>query len=140
MVKRGDKEAPSLVKYAVLTYERNMSENQAECLRNIRLNNPEMALAYDMKEEFQDIITRNDPNVMRNSLLAWIDWVEMEGHELLRKKAQRFREKMDRIMTWTRHPVSNSVSEGVNKNIQDIRRQACGFTDVHTFFCMIFLR
>lgn len=140
LIKRGDKEALSLVKYVVLTHEKNMSERKAERLRNIRLNNPEMALAYDMKEAFQDIITRKDPNIMRNSILAWADWVELEGHELLKKKAQRFREKIDRILAWTRHPISNSVSEGVNKNIQDIRRQACGFTDVQTFFDMIFLR
>ena len=47
---------------------------------------------------------------------------------------------MHRILTWVRHPVSNSVSEGMNENIQDIRRQACGFSNMQTFFCMIFLR
>lgn len=140
LVRRDKFESLKLVKYTVLTRSGNLNPTQAERLRNIRLNNPEMATAFDMKEVFLDIIRLRDPKSMRRCLEAWIEWVESEGHDALKRKAGRFKEKMGRIMAWTRHPVSNSVSEGVNKNIQDIRRQAYGFMDTGSFFDMILLR
>lgn len=139
LLRRDDGEPLKLLKYTVLTHEGNMSDKQKERLRNIRLSNPDMALAYDMKEAFLRIIVDKVPH-MRFRLSSWIKWVESNGHEKLRNKAGQFKKKMHRILAWVRHPVSNSVSEGVNKNIQDIRRQACGFSNVQTFFCMIFLR
>ncbi len=129
-----------LVKFTVLYREDNLPRVHKERLRKIRLNNPKMALAYDMKETFLEIIKVPDPESMKRSLLIWLDWVESDGEDLLKKKAARIREKIDRIVAWTKHPVSNSVSEGVNKNIQDIRRQACGFTNIRSFFNMIMLR
>ena len=140
LVRRDDGETLRLVKYTVLSRERNHSKKQAERLRRIRMCDPAMALAFDMKEVFLDIIKIRDPNSMRRCLLAWFDWVGLDGHPVLKKKAAKFREKIDRILAWTRHPVSNSVSEGVNKNIQDARRQACGFTNARSFFNMILLR
>ena len=59
--------------------------------------------------------------------------MELEGHRILR-------EKLDRILVWTRYSVSNSICEGVNKNIQDIRRQACRYKNVDSFFNIILLR
>ena len=66
--------------------------------------------------------------------------MELEGHRILKKKASKFREKLDMILAGSRYSVSNSVCEGVNKNIQDIRRQACRYKDVDSFFNMILLR
>lgn len=140
LLRRDDGEPLKLLKYTVLTHRSNMSDKQKERLQSIRLSNPDMALAYDMKEAFLKIIVDKVPHRMKFRLTSWIEWVESEGHEKLRNKAAQFKKKMHRILAWVRHPVSNSVSEGVNKNIQDIRRQACGFKNVRTFFCMILLR
>lgn len=140
LVKKEPGEALKLIKYVVLHREENLSRAHKERMRKIRLNNPVMALAFDMKEMFLEIIKVPDPESMKRSLLMWIEWVESDGHDLMKKKAARFREKIDRIVAWTRHPVSNSVSEGVNKNIQDIRRQACGYTNMRSFINMILLR
>lgn len=140
LIRRRKGESLSSVKYVVLRHEEDLSDAQAERLREIRLNNPEMALAYDMKEAFLDIIKISDPHAMKRALLAWIEWVEFCGHKALKKKAANFKEKLDRIMNWTRYPISNSVCEGINKNIQDARRQAYGYRDVEMFCNLIFLR
>lgn len=49
-------------------------------------------------------------------------------------------EKIDRIVSWAQYKISNSVSEGINKNIRDIRRQACGFRNDQNFYNTILLR
>ena len=109
-------------------------------MREIRMACPDLALSYDMKEAFCEIVATPDPRSMERSLRIWVEWVIDSGPKEFKKKAERFLEKMDRIIAWTRHQVSNSVSEGINKNIQDIRRQACGYTNDRNFFDMILLR
>lgn len=58
----------------------------------------------------------------------------------MKEIALRFRDKIERIMAWALFPVSNSVSKGINKNIQDIRREGCGYRNLHNYFDMILLR
>lgn len=129
-----------LVKYTVLHRRGRMPRTHVERLRGIRLRCPELALAFDMKETLLEIIKVPDPASMERSLRTWAEWVISSGPKEFVPKAKRFLEKMDRILAWTRFPVSNSVSEGVNKNIQDIRRQACGYTNHRNFFNMILFR
>lgn len=140
LIKRKKGESLNSVKYVLLRHEGNLNDEQIARLKEIRLNNPEMALAYDMKESFLDIIKIPDPRAMRRTLLSWIEWVEFCGHDALKKKAAKFKEKLDRILNWTRYPISNSVCEGINKNIQDARRQAYGYRDAKMFYNLIFLR
>ena len=114
-----------------------MKRKHIERFRLIRMTCPDLALAFDMKETFLEIIKVQDLISMRRSLEIWIDWVLDSGPNEFKKKALRFREKMDRILAWTAHRISNLVSEGINKNIQDIRRQACGYRNIRNFFDMI---
>lgn len=140
LIRRNKDERLSLTKYIFLRHEKDLTDAQADRLREIRLTNPEMALAYDMKEAFLEIMKINDPDIMLNRLFEWVEWVKESGHEYLKKKAKTFCDKFDRIVAWTRHPVSNSVCEGINKNIQDARRQAYGYKSVNNFYSLIFLR
>jgi transposase len=50
------------VKYTVLKRPENMSDKDAERLGNIRLHNPELAPAFDMKESFCEILDSADRN------------------------------------------------------------------------------
>lgn len=140
VLKRSKGEHLRLVKYTVLHRRGRMARKHIERMRSIELSCPELALAYDMKETFLEIIKVSNPVGMRRSLMRWIDWVRESGPEEFVSKIERLLEKMERIIAWTRFPISNSVSEGVNKNIQDIRRQACGYTNVTNFFNMILFR
>ena len=139
-VRRMDGESLKSVKYVVLHRQGRMKRKHIERFRLIRMTCPDLALAFDMKETFLEIIKVQDPVSMRRSLEIWIDWVLDSGPNEFKKKALRFREKMDRILAWTAYPISNSVSEGINKNIQDIRRQACGYRNLRNFFDMILFR
>lgn len=140
MVRRMDGESLRSVKYVVLHRTDGMKRQHIERFRLIRMTCPELALAFDMKETFLEIIKVKDPVSMKRGLETWIEWILDSGPREFKKKALRFREKMDRILSWTAYPISNSVCEGINKNIQDIRRQACGYTNLRNFHNMILFR
>lgn len=139
-LRRKEGERLSHVKYVVLRRFDNLSDSQKDRLESVRLYNPELAEAYDMKEVFSQIVLMRDPTEMLTSLEWWFRWVSDSGAPELRKKVEALRCKMDRILAWTRHRVSNSVCEGINKNIQDIRRSGCGYTNLRNFLNMILLR
>ncbi len=139
-LKRASGESLKSVKYVVLKHFQNQTPEQEEKMSQIRMVNPELAIAFDMKEVFSDIILIRDRNAMESMLRWWTEWVETEGPKEFVGKVRWIREKIGRILDWTIFPISNSASEGVNKNIQDIRRQACGYRNVQNFFQMIFLR
>lgn len=140
-VVRKDGDTPlRLIKYTLLHRRSVMSRKHVERLRAIRMSSPELALAFDMKETFAEIIKVRDPTAMERALRIWAEWVMSDGPKEFRKKAEMFLGKIDRIVAWTRFPVSNSVCEGINKNIQDIRRSACGYRNHDNFYDMIFLR
>lgn len=138
---RRAKDVPlSHVKYIVLRHTENMDGKQLERLKSIRLSCPDLALAFDMKEAFCRIIKTADPEQMGLRLLDWALWVMKEGPEEIVKKAERMLMKMELITNWGIHKVSNSVSEGINKKVQDTRRQAYGYRNVQNFFHMVLLR
>lgn len=128
------------VKYVVLTRGQNQTKLQSEKMEQIRLSYPELAVAYDMKEAFCYIVKISDPMLMKEMLTSWFEWVHECGPDEFVKKAEFFESKIDRILAWTKYKVSNSVSEGVNKNIEDIRRQACGYSNTQNLIDMILIR
>ena len=54
------------VKYVVLKHFGNLNEKQSGSLESIRLHNPELALAFDMKEVFSSIVLMEDYAGMRS--------------------------------------------------------------------------
>ena len=140
VVRRGKDEPLKLIKYTLLLRRSRMRRKHVERLRQIRVSAPELALAFDMKETFAEIIKVPDAEAMERALRIWAEWVMLDGPEQLKRKAKTFLEKIDHIVSWATFRVSNSVSEGVNKRIQDIRRNAYGYRNVQCLFDMILLR
>ena len=101
------------VKYTVLKRLENMSEYDAEKLSNIRLNNPELALAYDMKKEFCEILECTDMYEAQDAFEEWYSWVTVQECQEMRERAKMFKLKIDRILAWFDHRVNNGVAEAV---------------------------
>lgn len=59
------------VKYSVLKSPENMAEKDNERLSYIRLNNPELALAYDMKVAFCNILDNTDLYEAQDDFEEW---------------------------------------------------------------------
>ena len=140
VVRRKDGEPLALIKYTLMHRYENMDRKHIERMREICICSPELALAFDMKEAFCEIVRIRDMSAMERALRTWIMWVTEFGCSEFKKKAKTFLEKIDRIISWAQFRVSNSVCEGINKNIQDMRRQACGFKNDQNFYNTILLR
>ena len=57
----------------------------------------------------------------------------------MRKAAATVRRHIDNILTYNQHPVTNAMSEGLNSQIQKIKRMACGFRNIENFKTAIYV-
>ena len=74
VLKRRKGERLRNVKYTVLKRPENMSEYDNEKLTDIRLSNPELALAYDMKGEFCEVLECADMYEAQEAFEEWYAW------------------------------------------------------------------
>lgn len=128
------------IKYTVLYREKNHSEKHEERMMNIRIYNPELALAFDQKEEFCGVLeadTKEQAMVLFN---IWYKDVMLHGTEEMKKKAELFELKIDRIMCWFKHKITNGYAEGLNSMIQKTKNAAFGFRNVQNFIDLLYFR
>ena len=135
-----DRKRMGNIRFTVFKHQSNMDEADIERLETIRLVNPELALAYDMKETFfllyeQDC--KEDAIVFFN---AWWEWVSNEGPMELKKRAMLLSENLDKMLSWYDYPMTNAFAEGVNSKIQKIKADGCGYTNVDNFIMVCFLK
>jgi len=128
------------VMYTLFMHEKNMDGRHQERMREIRLSYPEVAQAYDMKEEFCRLYECTDKQDARQFFKEWFEWVFECGPPEFRKRAKLYREKLDKILSWFDCPVSNAVAESVNSMIQKTKAAACGYTNLGNFISMCLFR
>lgn len=128
------------VKYTVLKRPCNLNEKDAERLKEIRVNNLELALAYDMKEAFCEILDNTDMFEAQVDLEEWFAWVRVQGCPEMVKRAEIFLSKANRILAWFDHRVNNGVAEGINSKIQKTKSAAYGYSNVVNFSTMCMFR
>lgn len=127
-------------KYTVLRRAGNMDEKNVERLGEIRLNNPTLALAFDMKEAFCEILTNTDMYEAQDDFEEWFWWVENQGCEEMKERCRKFKKKIDRILAWFDHKVSNGVAEGINAMIKKTNAEAFGYWNLTNFISMCLFR
>ena len=47
-------------------------------------------------------------------------------------------ERLDNVLTYCKHPITNGVAEGLNSKIMSIKRRAGGFRNVENFKTAIY--
>lgn len=107
---------------------------------DIRLNNPELALEYDMKEEFCEVLECRGMYEAQVAFEEWYAWVTVQGCDEMVKRAERFKQKIDRILAWFDHKVNNGVAEGINSKIQKTKDAAYRYPNLDHFASMCMFR
>lgn len=75
-LKERGSEIPEKVKYTVLYRRRNQKEKHIERMERIRLYAPELALAFDLKEEFFDMFEEcRNKHTARSRFFSWYNRV-----------------------------------------------------------------
>ncbi len=135
-----EKRKIELTKFTVLKHERNMNNVDRTRLKNISLANPELMLAYDMKEAFFKLYEQENKDDAEAFFHFWESWVIDEGCRELKIRAKKLEEKLDKILAYYDFRCTNAYAEGLNSKIQKTKADGCGFTNLDNFINFCYFR
>ena len=119
----------------------NLSDEQwkeFESLKNAQLKT---ARAWAIKEQFRGLFDQEDATAGERYFNAWYRWASRCRLEPVKKVARMIHGRIDNILTWFRHRISNGPAEGFNSVIQSLKAAARGFRNFDNyrtrilFFC-----
>ena len=127
-------------RYIWLKNPENLTEKQRKQLETLRYENLKTAKVYQMKLTFQDIYrTIREPEAAREAIKKWLSWAVRSRLEPIKRFAKTVKSHFAGIMRYFTSRLTSGAIEGINSRIQEIKRRARGFRNVHNFINMIYL-
>ena len=119
------------VRWLLLKRSENLdaSRREPERLRQaLKLNEP-LGIAYQLKDELNEIWEQDDQQTAQALLMDWIVYAESTGIRILKQFAKTLRFHAWGILAWYDYSISTGPLEGTNNKIKTMKRQAYGFRD-----------
>lgn len=120
-------EHPKKVKYTVLYREANLTDKHKARLQEVRLLAPELAQAFDLKEEFIGMFDCRDRHKARSYFFSWYNRCRGSHIPEMIDVSRRLLKRLNDILRWFDRRVTNAVSEGLNNTYKKIKSAAYGF-------------
>ena len=137
LLKEGDEQLKG-TKYVWLTNQENLSESRREQLQSLPVHLLKTGRAWVLKEHLRDLWHHATPAAAREFFQDWYSWAIRSRLEPIKDVAMMIRKRLDNIVNYCRHQVTNAVSEGLNSKIMSLKRRAAGYRNLHSFITAIY--
>lgn len=137
LTKDGDKRL-SGTRYLWLTSQENLTERQQERFDEAFKQELETGKAWAYKEMLRDLWHHTDT---RSATVFFTDWYKRVIHTKLaplKKVAKTIRERLDNVVSYCTHGITNAVAEGINSKIMSIKRRVGGYRNPENFKTAIY--
>jgi transposase len=125
-------------KYLWLTTEENLSEKQRPRFAELRESDLRTARAWGIKENLRNLWSYASPGWAKRFFGQWYRWARRSRLEPVRKVAAMIQRRLENVVTYCEHFVTNAVAEGLNSKIMSIKRRAGGFRNAENFKTAIY--
>ena len=125
-------------KYLWLTSQENLSEKQEAQFAEVFTLKLETGKAWAYKETLRDLWNHDD---VASATAYFKDWYQRVIHtrlEPLKKVARTIKERLENVVSYCTHEITNGVAEGLNSKIMSIKRRVGGFRNRENFKTAIF--
>ncbi len=78
------------------------------------------------------------PAAAREFFQGRYSWAIRSRLEPIKKVAQMICKRLNNIVNYCRHHITNAVSEGLNSKIMSLKRRAAGYRNLHSFITAIY--
>jgi len=95
--------------------------------------NLKVGRAWAIKESLRELWEYASPGWARRFFKRWHAWAVLSKLPPIRRVAKMLRDRLDHIVTFCKHRITQGVAEGLNSKIMAIKRYACGFRN-HSHF------
>ena len=114
-------------KYWWLRNNENIPEFNREAFDTLRSMNLKVSRAWLLKENFRYFWTYNSKGWAEKYFKKWYFWATHSRLKPMISAAKTIKNHIENIITYFTHRVTNGLSEGLNSNIEKIKRMAYGF-------------
>lgn len=125
-------------KHLWLYAERNLPDKHKPALAQLRRLNLKVGRAWALKETLGHLWRYSSEGWARRFFKGWYGWARRSALEPVKKVALMIKSRLDQVVGYHRHHVTNGVAEGLNSKIMTIKRKACGFRNRQNFKTAIF--
>lgn len=137
LLAQGDKRL-SKTKYVWLTSQDNLSERQQETLAATFTAELKTGKAWSYKELLRDLWNHATAQQATEYFHAWYRRVIHTKLEPMKQVARSIRQRLDNVVSYCTHHITNSVAEGLNSKIMSIKRRVGGYRNPDNFKTAIF--
>jgi transposase len=125
-------------KYLWLTTEENLSEKQRPRFAELRESDLRTARAWGIKENLRNLWSYASPGWAKRVIGQWYRSARRSRLEPVRKVAAMIQRRLENVVSYCKHFVTNAVAEGLNSKIMSIKRRAGGFRNAENFKTAIY--
>ncbi len=128
-------------RYHFLFNAEKLDEERQQELDALQKQQLRTGRAWSIKDYFRWFWDEPDAIAGREFFDHWYNWAIRSRLEPMKKVAKMLKNRLDNILSWFRHRITNSNAEGFNSRIQAIKSNARGFKSFQNyrtrilFFC-----
>lgn len=125
-------------KYLWLTREKNLSEKQEAAFADLKDSALKTARAWGIKENLANLWSYTSPGWAKRFFGQWYQWASRSRLEPVKKVAAMIQRRLENVITYCTHFITNAVAEGLHSKSMSIKRRAGGFRNPENFKTAIY--
>ena len=125
-------------KYLWLKGMQRFDRNSWISFGELRNSGLKTARAWAIKETFGHFWDYVYLGAARRFFGQWYSWAIRSRLEPIKRVARTLKKRLDNILTYLRHHITNAATEGINSKIQWVKQTARGFANRDNFRVAIF--
>ena len=125
-------------KYIWLKSQENLTEKQQSLLEEVFTLQLETGKAWAYKEMLRDLWNHDDAASATTYFKDWYRRVIHTKLEPMKKLARTIKERIENVVSYCTHGITNAVAEGMNSKIMSIKRRVGGYRNRENFKTAIF--
>ncbi len=135
---KNDDDRLTSTKYVWLTSYNNLSEKQRKVFDDAYSLQLETGKAWAHKEMLRDLWSQDNAASATAYFKDWYKRVIRTKLEPLKTVARLIKERLQNVVSYCTHRITNAVAEGMNSKIMSIKRRVGGFRNRQNFKTAIF--
>ena len=125
-------------RYLWLRNQNSLSKDQQDRIHYLSKIYPRIGKAHQLKEQFKEIWTAGTFKEGIENMETWMELARQSALEPIAQFVKTIQSHWTGIREYFRHWTTNAYAERVNLKIQEIKRTARGYANIHNYMAMIY--
>ena len=116
----------------------NLPDKYQDAFQRIRDQNLRTGRAWAIKETLRQLWFYQSVGWARKFFHTWRHWAACSRLKPVRQVASMLQRRLEQVLNYCKHEITNAVAEGLNSKIMSIKRRACGYRNKENFKTAIY--